>query len=622
MLDIDYPRYDHFQHIEEQPSRAEMPTLSSSLPTVRVRTRPDAGALPVPPGLAQSTELPLTRASNSVGLEVSQNREKAIPPSIFRSLEHYIMCCFRDIDSLNASFTSHKPAAPVRSVSEDTMAALHKAHKKSDMLQPVDGPFEMDAKTLLLGNVAENGAWWLGSSPTNLDSPSSNGPSVRATSRLTKVDWAELHNWYQAILDAGQDWRLRLKDYLGHASPKAILTAEDEATIETDFIDSRKQLHRILLKASESLLRRPGRPFQTTEDCRFLLLLVANPLLHPSGSNDNRSGRHEGNLRGTGDVEPPLRTASRRLNSHTGIIKRILGLVANSPQANHRSMISWLTQCPIEDFRRLVDLVGGFVTHRLMRQRSKFQEANAREVTTVLVPDFSAAGPSGSAQLHAALGTGGKSVSSGNHTGNVYYRDDWQIKAAAKVMSLLLLANKSNDSRPRGHTYPTVSKVEYTSSAHCSASDALRSNSTSAPKRSSRYSDLIGHDRRQLLPTNAFYNTILDYCDLVADFEVWENQKGVFSFCQYPMFLSLWAKIRILEYDARRQMEIKARQAFFSSIMSRQAESQYLVLKVRRECLVEDSLHGVSEVVGASQEDIKKGLRIAFAGEDGVDAGG
>ncbi|KAL9595030.1 MAG: hypothetical protein Q9219_006699 [cf. Caloplaca sp. 3 TL-2023] len=68
-------------------------------------------------------------------------------------------------------------------------------------------------------------------------------------------------------------------------------------------------------------------------------------------------------------------------------------------------------------------------------------------------------------------------------------------------------------------------------------------------------------------------------------------------------------------------MEIKARQAFFDSITSRRARSQYFVLKIRRECLVEDSLRGVSEVVGSGQEDTKKGLRIAFQGEEGVDAG-
>ena len=77
-----------------------------------------------------------------------------------------------------------------------------------------------------------------------------------------------------------------------------------------------------------------------------------------------------------------------------------------------------------------------------------------------------------------------------------------------------------------------------------------------------------------------------------------------------------------MEYDARRQMEVKARDAFFTSILSRKAVSQYLLLKVRRDCLVDDSLRGVSEVVGSGQEEVKKGLRIEFLGEEGVDAGG
>ncbi|RAL58815.1 hypothetical protein DID88_009125 [Monilinia fructigena] len=77
-----------------------------------------------------------------------------------------------------------------------------------------------------------------------------------------------------------------------------------------------------------------------------------------------------------------------------------------------------------------------------------------------------------------------------------------------------------------------------------------------------------------------------------------------------------------MEHDARRQMEVKAREAFFNSIMTRKNVNQYLLLKVRRECLVEDSLKGVSEVVGTGGEEIKKGLRIEFKGEEGIDAGG
>ncbi|KAF6522205.1 hypothetical protein HZS61_013733 [Fusarium oxysporum f. sp. conglutinans] len=130
------------------------------------------------------------------------------------------------------------------------------------------------------------------------------------------------------------------------------------------------------------------------------------------------------------------------------------------------------------------------------------------------------------------------------------------------------------------------------------------------------------HSHGQILPTSDFYNSMIDYTDLVADFENWEARRSKFTFCQYPFLLSIWAKNHILEHDARRQMQSKARDAFFDSIMSRKAINQFLELTVRRDCLVDDSLKAVSEVIGSGSEDIKKGLRITFSGEEGVDAGG
>ena len=58
------------------------------------------------------------------------------------------------------------------------------------------------------------------------------------------------------------------------------------------------------------------------------------------------------------------------------------------------------------------------------------------------------------------------------------------------------------------------------------------------------------HAHGQVIPISNFYNMMLDYADLVADFEAWEANRGKFSFCQYPFFLSIWAKIHILEHDA------------------------------------------------------------------------
>ena len=69
-------------------------------------------------------------------------------------------------------------------------------------------------------------------------------------------------------------------------------------------------------------------------------------------------------------------------------------------------------------------------------------------------------------------------------------------------------------------------------------------------------------------------------------------------------------------------MRSKAREAFFDSILNRRNVSRYWVLDVRRDCLVEDSLKGVSEIIGSGSEDIKKSLQISFSGEEGIDHGG
>jgi E3 ubiquitin-protein ligase HECTD2 len=215
---------------------------------------------------------------------------------------------------------------------------------------------------------------------------------------------------------------------------------------------------------------------------------------------------------------------------------------------------------------------------------------------------MSVAGRNSSAALHAALGVSGQSSKKNDgKPKSVIYNDDWQIKAAARVMALFFSANNIGLTR-RGEIHP-LAVLENGHSAGLAARERA-------------------HNHGQILPTSDFYNTLLDYSDLIVDFEAWESKRGKFSFCQYPFFLSIWAKIQIMEHDARRQMEVKAREAFFDSIMTRKTVNQYLVLKIRRDCLVEDSLKGVSEVVGTGGEEIKKGLRIEFKGEEGIDAGG
>ncbi|CAI2170422.1 1132_t:CDS:10 [Funneliformis geosporum] len=153
-----------------------------------------------------------------------------------------------------------------------------------------------------------------------------------------------------------------------------------------------------------------------------------------------------------------------------------------------------------------------------------------------------------------------------NKTSPEDYESDWRISSAARVMALLFAANK----------------------------------------------------QQIKVPLSDFYNTMVDYIELIEDFDRWEQRQGKFAFCQYPFLISMGGKMSIMEFDAKRQMESKAKEAFFTILFQRRVTTTVLILKIRRDYLIEDSLRQIS----ANEMDLKKSLRIEFVGEDGVDGGG
>lgn len=557
------------------------------------------------------------------------------PRYIFRPLENYIVDSFTTCDCLNASFMTSRPRPTARAASEDLLLSKNVVSKAENWDDRGTLLSEMDAKTLLLGDFAENGMWWTGGrahhNTSQRNSAKATGSSDSTIDQVTlktpRVQWEELNEWYQIVLSVGCTWeqcRQELGDTDDEHMKRFVADPSIARDLEDQFAEARLHVQRTLLKATENLLRRPGRPLTNPANCRFLLLLLANPLLYPPdasqpaftssakgvGSTSNTQRSYCGcnqHLHDHKQIPASVQRSSSKESGgpgqHSGIIKRILGLLSNVPNECHRYLIAWFSRFSELHFRRVVDLVGGFVTYRLNRQHGR-DRSGSYNPTAGLIPDISGPGAGTSAQLHAALGISGPSRTPDAKTKakTVIYSDDWQIKAAAKVMSLLFSANNSGLAREHDLVWSGSSEV--------------------VPVNAGLAARHRAHSHGQILPTSDFYSPFLDYSDLIADFEAWESRRARFSFCQYPMFLSIWAKIRILEYDARRQMEVKAREAFFDSIMSRKAVNQYLVLKVRRECLVEDSLRGVSEVVGTGQEEIKKGLRIDFLNEEGIDAGG
>ncbi|PGH19174.1 hypothetical protein AJ80_04143 [Polytolypa hystricis UAMH7299] len=619
----------------------EMPPLVEPSPT-RSRVSPD-GKLTAPQNNALSQPLPPLSVESDLrgnaprelealpGRDMRRTISRTTPEaearggviqstSIFRPLEDYIIMSFNGCDTLNHSFLTVKP---------------HPARVGSEGDQPLAPYFSsapvsrLDEKTILLSDVAENGSWWTGNKPHG-DRTSEDQTRDKAhefgrglvSSKTPRISWSELADWYQLIIHAGESWQdqwNKMKpngaDGLEHTLRANRWDSIKLPTLEQEISGSQQHLRVVLLRASESLLQRPRCPLKRPEDTRFLLILLANPLLYSHGVGRKQSSKltvvsspsdppHPKDPPGAeGPDRSPSQTRPRSTSIATDdsgrrslIIKRIIGLLSNLPPECHHLLISWFSRFSESHFRRIVELVGSFISYRLTRERKRRRSRVLKpgDDLNEFIPTFSSTGSATPAQLHSALRRDNSSRVPSGDSSAVSYGEDWQIRAAARVMALLFSANNMASTRRR---------------------DVIQSTSGLGQRNDIRC-------RRPLLPISAFYSTMLDYSDLVADFEAWESRRGKFSFCQYPFFLSIWAKIHIMEHDARRKMEEKAREAFFDSILGRRGVSQYLVLKVRRDCLVEDSLRGVSEVVGTGQDDIKKGLRIEFLGEEGVDAGG
>lgn len=588
---------------------------AGKVPTVRTRANSDLQSSP------KINRHPQDRSANHSDLE---NKDPESPHRVFEQLENYLIGALKGIDVLNTSFSTHQPTN--RSASSGNPPRMKM--DPNTLMEPTlnAAVFEPDAKTLLLGDLAENSSWWMtewaqaeGQMPSSAKEKGSQDSRL-ASSRSPRINWAEVARWYQLLLTAGSSWAerwvARRPEYTrseADAVRQKRWESADLAQMEREIIDSRLHLQRTFMKSVENLLKRPRRLIKKPDDTRWLFIMLANPLLSSPGAylpprpvqesyHDSRrpSQPSDSPRPTTRDGKSSHKNHNRHggSNRHYGIVKRIFGLMSNAPNECHHYFISWFSRFSPSQFERIVELAGGFVTYRLTRQHGRKRSEISKDGDE-LIPSFASAAGSTPAELHAAINNRrSPNKKSEKNQAPMVYGEDWQIKAGSRVLSLLFIANTD------GSRKSAVSLQDLQSQRH--------PNSAGQSGRRDNYT----------VPVSAFYNTLLDYSDLIADYEVWESKSGKFSFCQYPFLLSIWAKIRIMEHDARRQMEVKAREAFFSSILTQRAVSQYLVLKVRRECLVEDSMRAVGESVGAGSEEIKKGLRIEFVGEEGVDAGG
>lgn len=595
--------------VPEQPTRKPPPPpvdTTKRTPSQRLGTN---GSL-MPSGLKSPKPPPSPRPKTG---ELESRRRYDRVKTIFRPLEDYIVASFGDYRCLNSAFSTVRPA-PARTRSESNIATPPQEAPGEPSLSPA-GLSQLDAKTLLLGDIGENGTWWTGKLDRNKSDKmrqkkGGDGSKRSISSRSPNILWYDLFRWYALVHSAGESWQDKVDRIKLDAPGSSLDEIEGLSNIDDindDLLEARQHAIRALFKVTENVLKRPGRTIKEPEDLRFLLIVLANPALYPSRSKIRRAppgttpkpGRSASGKQLAGPQAPlsPRKSPGRESSQHTGILKRVFGLLAYSSDICHRYLIGWFSRFDEDHFTDIVDLVASFITHRIAR-RSARPQSKAVAADGGLIPDLSGSAMNTSAQLHAAMGLSGSVKKRADDPDQEPdYANDWQIKAAAKVMSLLFAANNiwQGRGKSRAEQHPELA--------------------TTTPQAKAKRSN-------QLLHTSSFYNTLLDYQDMIADFKVWESKRDRFAFCQYPFFLSMGNKIKILEYDARRQMEIKAREAYFDSVIRQRALDGYFHLRVRRDCMVDDSLRQISEAVGAGQEDMKKGLRVHFTGEEGVDAGG
>ncbi|KAF9317747.1 putative E3 ubiquitin-protein ligase [Podila horticola] len=260
---------------------------------------------------------------------------------------------------------------------------------------------------------------------------------------------------------------------------------------------------------------------------------------------------------------------------HHNITKRLFTIISNLPSDLHKYLSSWFRNCLTTP---IFHNRINFVNKFITQRLSNQQKSNDRNQ-------------------------------------HIIYQSDARIQAAARVMHLFFKANQ-----------PHEMEMLDLGKGRSGEGYVVNTSKNSAVK-------------SQKIPIDEYYNMIVDLIDLPVDFCAWESRSAMFTFCQYPFLISMGAKMQIMAWDAKRQMEIKMQKTIEALVMQKrqkalesngdasgitlltQAELQQaplLILKVRRNNLIEESLTQLSR----NEMDLKKSLRIEFIGEDGVDAGG
>lgn len=165
-----------------------------------------------------------------------------------------------------------------------------------------------------------------------------------------------------------------------------------------------------------------------------------------------------------------------------------------------------------------------------------------------------------------------------------WYSNDWRLASVVRLMALLWQANK------------------------------MRKANSATPA----------------LPTDRFYNTMVDLVDLKVDFDCWQRGKShkrpQFVFCMYPFLLSMGSKAIVFEHSIQRVVNTTIQREMFAAMAGASPASAIIEaasfgifeLRIRRQHFFEDSINQLRLWPTSN----RRRFRVEFVNEPGVDAGG
>lgn len=246
-------------------------------------------------GSAEKYWYPETRSGNSV----ASSSQEDLVKRVFKPLEDYLTTAFTSCDCLNASFVKRRsgsdnsgskfpddklPSPPTSNTQSQTPGALRgtKEGRLKDIVPVTDKIGEKEAILLQRGRFIGKETIPSRSEKERHRTKSESKLGVRNPG----IDWESVDEFYDMVINGFETETPPIPRF---NDKKAATRNENIGEIEQSCTqamigDIRDHITRVLLKATENLLKRPGRPLKKPEDVRFLLIVLANPLLYPESA--------------------------------------------------------------------------------------------------------------------------------------------------------------------------------------------------------------------------------------------------------------------------------------------------------------------------------------------------